>query len=72
MYSNVLFKFNAPFEVISDEMFASILLANGETYKVKVVASSELGLRGVTKEVLDKDDYLPVCTQCLVTARVMM
>ena len=26
----------------------------------------------VKKEVLDKDDYLPVCTQCLVTARVMM
>ncbi len=26
----------------------------------------------VKREVLDKDDYLPVCTQCLVTARVMM
>jgi hypothetical protein len=26
----------------------------------------------IKKLVLDKDDYLPVCTQCLVTARVMM
>jgi hypothetical protein len=26
----------------------------------------------IKREVLDKDDYLEVCTQCLVTARVMM
>ena len=25
----------------------------------------------IKKEVLDKDDYAPVCTECLVTARVM-
>ena len=37
---------------------------------VKVITSD---LRDqVKREVLDKDDYLPVCTQCLVTARVMM
>lgn len=26
----------------------------------------------IKKEVLDKDDYAPVCTECLVTARVML
>ena len=26
----------------------------------------------IKKLVLDKEDYAPVCTQCLVTARVMM
>ena len=26
----------------------------------------------IKREVLDKDDYLPICLQCLVTARPML
>lgn len=55
MFTNVLFKFNGQFEELQNEMYAPIMLESGDVYKVKVVASSEQGLRGVSKDVLEKE-----------------